>query len=129
MDGVTTAKVLAALGHEGRLTIFRLLASAGPEGLPAGEIARRAGHLQNTTSTHLSVLSNVGLIVGRRDGRSIIYSATHTRLSEALDFATEGFFDEQTGERAAFFQRLLNAWHTDPGAANRTDHRDHGDAA
>lgn len=110
MDGATTAKILAALGHEGRLTIFRLLASAGPEGLPAGEIARRAGHLQNTTSTHLSVLSNVGLIVGRRDGRSIIYAATHTRLSEALDFATEGFFDERTGDRTAFFQRLLGGW-------------------
>lgn len=129
MDGATTAKVLAALGHEGRLTIFRLLASAGPGGLPAGEIARRAGHLQNTTSTHLSVLSNVGLIVGRRDGRSIIYSATHTRLSGALDFAMEGFFDEQTGERTAFFQRLLNAWDTDRRPPNRADHRDHGDAA
>jgi len=110
MDAAATARILAALGHEGRLTIFRLLVQAGPQGLPAGEIARRAGHLQNTASTHLGVLSNVGLIAGRRDGRSIIYAATHTRLSEALEFATEGFFDEQTGDRAAFFQRLLESW-------------------
>ena len=110
MDAAATAKVLAALGHEGRLLIFRMLAHAGPEGLPAGEIARRAGHLQNTTSTHLSVLSHVGLISGRREGRSIIYVVTRTRFSEALLFLTEGFFEGQAGDRASFLQRMLETW-------------------
>jgi ArsR family transcriptional regulator len=110
MDGAATAKVLAALGHEGRLLVFRMLAHAGPQGLPAGEIARRAGHLQNTTSTHLSVLSHVGLVSGRREGRSIIYVATRARFSEALQFLTEGFFEDQAGDRAAFLQRILETW-------------------
>jgi DNA-binding transcriptional ArsR family regulator len=110
MDAAATAKVLAALGHDGRLLVFRMLAHAGPEGLPAGEIARRAGHLQNTTSTHLSVLSHVGLVSGRREGRSIIYVATRARFSEALQFLTEGFFEDQAGDRAAFLQRILETW-------------------
>ena len=104
MDAAATAKVLAALGHEGRLLIFRLFVSAGPQGLPAGEVARRAGHLQNTTSTHLSVLSNVGLVAGRREGRSIIYAVTRSRFSEALEFLTEGFFENQADDPP--FRRL-----------------------
>jgi len=32
---------LAALAHEGRLSVFRLLVKAGPDGLAAGEIARQ----------------------------------------------------------------------------------------
>jgi len=113
MDAATTAKVLAALGHEGRLLVFRMLANAGPQGLPAGEIARRAGHLQNTTSTHLSVLSHVGLVSGRREGRSIIYAVKRTRFSEALEFLAEGFFENQAADRAAFFRRLLDTWSVD----------------
>jgi len=88
MDASETARVLAALGHEGRLSIFRLLAHAGPQGLPAGEVARRIGQLQNTTSSNLSVLANVGLISGRRVGRSIFYAVMPARFSEALAFLT-----------------------------------------
>ncbi len=98
MDAAATARVLAALGHEGRLLTFMLLGRAGPDGLPAGEIARRAGHLQNTTSTHLSVLSHVGLVAGRRDGRSIIYAAVPGRLEEALGFVATDFADGAVGK-------------------------------
>lgn len=103
MDAVTTSRVLAALGHEGRLLTFMLLGRAGPEGLPAGEIARRAGHLQNTTSTHLSVLAHVGLVVGRREGRSIIYAAAPGRFDEALAFLASGFECDDAGEEPGTF--------------------------
>jgi predicted transcriptional regulator len=91
MDASEIARVLAAISHEGRLSIFQLLARAGPQGLPSGEIARRTGQFQNTTSSNLGVLSNVGLVSARRKGRSIIYVATLARLSEALEFLTESF--------------------------------------
>ena len=129
MDAAATAKVLAALGHEGRLLVFRMLAQAGPQGLPAGEIARRAGHLQNTTSTLLSVLSHVGLVEGRREGRSIIYAVTPTRFTEALGFLTEGFFADQGGDNASFFQRLLEGWSTDDSLEDRGIERNRNDAA
>jgi len=109
MDARETAKVLAALGHEGRLAIFRLLAHAGPQGLPAGEVARRTAQLQNTASSNLGVLANVGLVAGRREGRSIFYAVTRTRFGEALEFLTEDLFEDHTGARATFFQRLLDA--------------------
>ncbi|WP_296599181.1 helix-turn-helix domain-containing protein [Phenylobacterium sp.] len=107
MDAVATSRVLAALGHEGRLLTFMLLGRAGPEGLPAGEIARRAGHLQNTTSTHLSVLSHVGLVVGRREGRSIIYAAAPGRFDEALSFLASGFDHGQSADEPPAFQQRL----------------------
>ena len=109
MDAREAAKVLAALGHEGRLSIFRLLAQAGPQGLPAGEVARRTSQLQNTASSNLGVLANVGLVAGRREGRSIIYAMTPARLGEVLEFLTENLFGDQAGAWTAFFQTLLEA--------------------
>jgi DNA-binding transcriptional ArsR family regulator len=109
MTAAETAKVLAALGHTGRLSIFRLLAQTGPRGLPAGEVARRLGLLQNTTSTHLGVLSNVGLVSARREGRSIIYAAAASRFNDALAFLTGDLFGDHSEASQAFLQRLLDA--------------------
>jgi ArsR family transcriptional regulator, arsenate/arsenite/antimonite-responsive transcriptional repressor len=66
---------LAALGQPTRLEIFRLLMRAEPDGMSAGIIADKIGCLQNTLSSHLSILARSGLVRGTRDGRSIIYRA------------------------------------------------------
>jgi ArsR family transcriptional regulator len=86
MNAAETAKVFGALGHEGRLAIFRLLLAAGPEGVPAGEVARRTGQVQNTASASLSVLANAGLVSARRQGRSIFYAVSATRFNRAVAF-------------------------------------------
>ncbi len=80
---------LAALAHEGRLSAFRLLVQAGPDGLAAGEVARRLEILPNTLSASLNVLSHAGLIRSRRDGRSIIYTANYDAMRELLAFLME----------------------------------------
>lgn len=80
---------LAALAHEGRLATFRLLVQAGPQGLAAGEVARRLEVLPNTLSASLSVLSHAGLITSRRKGRSVIYSANYDAMRELLAFLME----------------------------------------
>lgn len=77
---------LSALGHEGRLAIFRLLVQAGPPGLAAGEVARRLEMLPNTLSANLNVLSHAGLIGSRREGRSIIYAADYAAMTGLLGF-------------------------------------------
>ena len=41
MESKDAVATLSALAHEARLAIFRMLVQVGPEGLPAGEIARR----------------------------------------------------------------------------------------
>jgi ArsR family transcriptional regulator len=77
---------LSALAHASRLAVFRLLVRAGTDGFPAGEIAREVGLLPNTLSTHLTILSNAGLVRSRREGRSIIYSADYDGMRALLGF-------------------------------------------
>jgi ArsR family transcriptional regulator len=86
MESKAAISALSALGHEGRLAIFRLLVQAGPEGLPAGEIARRLDMLPNTLSTNLNVLSQTGLLTSQREGRSIIYKAHYAAMGALLNF-------------------------------------------
>lgn len=89
MELKATIASLGALAHEGRLAAFRLLVQAGPEGLAAGEIARRLDAFPNTMSANLHVLSNAGLVASRRDGRSIIYSAQYGRMAQLLGYLLE----------------------------------------
>jgi DNA-binding transcriptional ArsR family regulator len=86
MEIQTAAAVLAALAHEGRLAIFRLLVTAGPEGVAAGDIARHVARPPSTTTANLNVLSQAGLITSRREGRSILYRAHYDHMSNLLDF-------------------------------------------
>lgn len=84
---------LSALGHEARLTTFRMLVQAGRDGLAAGEIARRLDVPPNTLSANLNILSNAGLVQSRRDGRSIIYTARYDYMSDLLGFLVEDCCD------------------------------------
>jgi len=64
-----------ALSQETRLRVFRLLVEYGPEGAPAGALSETLAIPHNTLSFHLSLMNNAGLVLSRRKGRSIIYSA------------------------------------------------------
>ena len=79
---------LEALAQESRLGIFRLLVEAGPDGLPAGQIAERMALPGATLSFHLSQLKHAGLIACRREGRSLIYSAVYPAMNNVLGFLT-----------------------------------------
>jgi len=89
MDIKTALTALSALAHDGRLSIFRLLVTTGPDGMAAGDIARKLDTQPNTMSAQLLVLSNAGLIHARREGRSIIYAADFDRMSGLLEFLTK----------------------------------------
>lgn len=80
---------LSALAQDSRLRVFRLLVTAGPAGLPAGQIAEELAITPNTLSFHLAHLKNAGLVVVRRDGRSLIYSAEYGRMRAVLGYLTE----------------------------------------
>ncbi|MFN3210204.1 MAG: ArsR/SmtB family transcription factor [Roseovarius sp.] len=86
MDKSTTLAGLQALSQETRLDVFRLLMRAGPEGMAAGEIAQTCGVRQNTMSTHLSILSQAGLVRAAREGRSVRYSADIDGIRDLLAF-------------------------------------------
>jgi ArsR family transcriptional regulator len=89
MDVTRALTGLSALAHDGRLAIFRLLVKAGPDGMAAGDIARRLATAPNTMSAQLLVLSNAGLIRARREGRSIIYAVDFDRMGALLLFLTK----------------------------------------
>ncbi len=86
METINAIKAFSALAQDRRLDVFRLLVRSAPEGLPAGEIARRLAVPHNTLSTHLSILKNARLIASVRRGRSIIYSADFTGMGDLIAF-------------------------------------------
>jgi DNA-binding transcriptional ArsR family regulator len=80
---------LTALAQETRLAIFRRLVQAGPDGLPAGEIAGALEIPANTLSFHLSQLKHAGLVTFRRESRSLIYAAEYGAMNALLAYLTE----------------------------------------
>lgn len=88
METLNAAELLAALGHESRLAIFRLLVEAGPEGINASSIGEQLGMPPATASFHLSHLSRVGLIRGERESRFIHYSADYEAMDKLIAFLT-----------------------------------------
>jgi DNA-binding transcriptional ArsR family regulator len=80
---------LAALAHEQRLRIFRLLVREGPNGLPAGEIAETVGASPTAASFHLKELDRAGLIHSTRHGRYIRYAIHVEGMRQLLAFLTE----------------------------------------
>ncbi len=86
METLTAAELLAALGHESRLSIYRLLVQAGPQGLHAGAIGESLGLPAPTLSFHLAHLSRVGLARRRQEGRFAIYAADFPVMNELIGF-------------------------------------------
>lgn len=78
-----------ALSQETRLKVFRLLVEYGPEGAPAGAISETLGVPHNTLSFHLNHMSNAELVLSRREGRSIIYSANFDLMTDLIRFMVE----------------------------------------
>ena len=75
--------VFDALAHETRRHIVQLLAHYGPE-LPSGYLAKRFAHSWPTTTRHLHVLEDAGIVSVRRDGRSCIYRLELDRLERVV---------------------------------------------
>jgi arsenate reductase len=83
-DAEEAAAIFDALSQTTRLEAYRLLVRYLPYGLPAGDIARLLAVPHNTMSAHLAALERVGLVASRREGRSIIYVATATKIGPVL---------------------------------------------
>jgi len=89
MEITSASERLAALGHETRLAIFRLLVQAGAEGVNAGMIGEKLKIAPPTLSFHLAHLSRVGLISGRQESRFIFYVADYGTMDELLAYLTQ----------------------------------------
>jgi DNA-binding transcriptional ArsR family regulator len=87
LDAANVAKVattLQALSTPSRLLILARLRE-GP--LPATELAAEVGMEQSACSHQLRLLRNLGLVVGERRGRSVVYALHDHHVAELLDQA------------------------------------------
>jgi ArsR family transcriptional regulator, arsenate/arsenite/antimonite-responsive transcriptional repressor len=89
MEKTNAIAALAALAQDNRLDAYRLLVQAGPQGMPAGQVAAALGLPPNTLSFHFDRLRNAGLVTVRRDGRSLIYAARYDTMNALLGYLTE----------------------------------------
>jgi len=80
------ADMLSAMGAEPRLRIVRLLLSAHPGGMAAGDIGGELEIPSSTLSHHLDKLKNEELVSVRREGTYLWYSARTETLEELLGF-------------------------------------------
>jgi ArsR family transcriptional regulator len=80
---------LAAVAHETRLKVFRLLVAAGPQGMAAGRIGEKLDLAPATLSFHLAHLARAGLAKSRQEGRFVIYSADFDNMNALVGYLTE----------------------------------------
>jgi DNA-binding transcriptional ArsR family regulator len=87
LDAAGAAKVattLQALATTSRLLILARLREGA---LPATELATEVGMEQSACSHQLRLLRNLGLVVGERRGRSVVYALYDHHVAELLDQA------------------------------------------
>lgn len=80
---------LAALAHDYRLEIYRLLVRKGPEGSPAAAIGEKIGLVPSSLTFHLQALLRAGLVKRVRAGRQLFYSADFTAMTDLVGYLTD----------------------------------------
>lgn len=76
------AQVCSGLADPNRILILYTL---NDNALNVSELSRKLGLSQPTTSRHLKILRERGLVVAEREAQSIYYTLTDQRVIEALD--------------------------------------------
>jgi ArsR family transcriptional regulator len=85
-DVARYADMFSAMGTEPRLRIMRLLLSAHPQGMIAGDVSAELDIPASTLSHHLDKLKNEDLVNVRRESTYLWYSANTDTLQELLGF-------------------------------------------
>lgn len=89
MDVATAADRLAELGQTTRLEIFRHLVKFGRNGVPVGDIQAALQVPGSTLTHHISRLVSVGLVVQRREGRTLYCVPQMDELDNLIAFLKE----------------------------------------
>ncbi|RLD61562.1 MAG: transcriptional regulator [Bacteroidetes bacterium] len=77
------ANMLKAIAHPMRIAILSFLED--DTSLTVTEIHERLGIEQSTTSHHLGILKDKGVLISKRVGKNTFYSLKHTTLSHIVD--------------------------------------------
>ena len=86
MESFRNVEAFAALGHPGRLAVFRLLARRAPDSVRPSEIAQALGMKPNTLSVNVAGLVRAGLVTSERRGKSVFYAIDLARTGGLVDY-------------------------------------------
>ena len=122
-----TSAVLAALANDGRRRILRVIADRGGE-MTSGQVAEQFSTAWSTTTRHLAVLQNAGLVSVEKRGRERVYRVDpavgdwalalvraelqpdkeHTMATTTTNLALDSamLYVRSVPESAAFYQKL-----------------------
>lgn len=77
------ASMLKAMAHPMRIAILKYL--EGGKKLTVTEIHELLGIEQSTTSHHLGILKDKGVLCSKRDGKNTYYFMKHDVMSQIID--------------------------------------------
>jgi DNA-binding transcriptional ArsR family regulator len=77
------AQMLKAIAHPMRIAILKHL--EGGKKLKVSEIHKLLNIEQSTTSHHLGILKNKGVLCSKREGKNTFYYLKHNILSKIID--------------------------------------------
>ncbi|PKW19254.1 ArsR family transcriptional regulator [Saccharopolyspora spinosa] len=83
-SAASVAETLQALATPSRLLI---LSELRQRAMAVGELAEAVGMEQSAVSHQLRLLRSLGLVVGNRSGRSVVYSLYDNHVAQLLDEA------------------------------------------
>ena len=89
MKLIQAAEQLEALGNPTRLGIFRLLVQAGGQGIPVGEVQKRMKIPASTLSHHIAKLVQAGMVLQRRESRTLYCHADYQSMQRLIGFLVE----------------------------------------
>ena len=79
-------KMMAALGHETRLQVFKISVEIGQKGTCPCHIAEALKIARNNLSFHLNLLTQAGLAEVKREGKYLYYSPNLENLRRLTDY-------------------------------------------
>lgn len=88
-ENQSVSRALAALGHEARLDIFRLLVKAGHDGMSVGQVSQHLGLAASTLAHHLRTLVDAGLVAQSKQGREVLNSVNFEEMDHIIAFLTD----------------------------------------
>jgi ArsR family transcriptional regulator, virulence genes transcriptional regulator len=96
------ASICRTLAHPKRLEILSLLRQGE---LSVGEMADQMGISLANASQHLAILRDKRVVVTRREGVSVYYQISNTKIVQACDLMREVLF-EQLARSGALAERM-----------------------
>jgi len=88
MEAKQATTIFEALSSDVRLDLFRLLVKYAPDGLVAGEIAKRLNVTNTNLSFHLKALLYAGLVTMEKEGRFLRYRANIPVMLDTIAYLT-----------------------------------------